>query len=268
MKKPLLILALALSIFEFAPLGFCAPKTKPVEPISKAKKVKKPKNAKKSSKSRYKKIVINTEIFLNTSLPQNKKGNYLLAPQTRIISSGALVHNSNIEVIELPKIRYILKYAFSECKNLKKIILGDDLQEVFPSAFLKCNPNLKLVYKGKEYSTLEFFKEMDQPMVFKNPEKELRTKIEKHSSNANVQAKNPQIKPNVLGIKFVPVPVPVTMTNFPVFPLVNLPANKPGFCPTVKCNVAPNQQLFFNPASIKNFSFKEPSVIESSIDDE
>ena len=44
MKKPLLILALALSIFEFAPSGFCAPKAKPVEPTSKAKKVKKPKN--------------------------------------------------------------------------------------------------------------------------------------------------------------------------------------------------------------------------------
>ncbi len=262
MKKPLLTLALALSAFALAPPGFCAPKAKPAESTSKVRKEKKPK---KSSKNKYKKIVINTEIFSHISLPKNKKGNYLLAPQTRVISSGALVHNSNIEVIELPKIKYILKNAFSECKNLKKIILGDDLQEVFPSAFFKCNPNLKLVYKGKEYSPLEFFKEIDQPMVFKNPE-ELRATVKNLSSNTGNPAKNPQTMPNLIGIKFVPVPVP--MANFQTFPLINLPTNKIGFYPTVKCNVATNQQLFFNPANAKKISFKEPSVIESSIDEE
>lgn len=260
MKKTLLALALTLSALGFAPSGFCAPKAKPNKPISsKTGKEKKPKTT-KPSENRYKKIIISSDILCKISLPRDRNDNYVFAPNAQVLDSYTFVHNPNIEVVELPKIKYIYRNAFSECKNLKKVILGNDLKEIFPSSFSKSNPDLKLVYQGKEYSPLEFFKKMDPAVVLKSPEETSREKI-KNITSINKQALE-KVVPRFRTIPVIPLRRPLASARFSPF-LLNSTPGKTKFRPIVSHNIVFNPYKFSKSAS----SSREPSIIEDSLDE-
>lgn len=167
MKKSLSIMALVLASFGFAPSGFCAPKAKSDQSkIEKAKKPKKEtKTAKNQQKHRYQKIIINDTVLDDTTSPPCINENYLLAPKAKILDSSVLAFEENLEVVELPEIRHVGPFAFCKCTNLKKVILGDKLIEVSPSAFQSCHPDLKIIHKGKEYSHSEFFTKNKLPIL-------------------------------------------------------------------------------------------------------
>ena len=169
MKQSLSIMALMLASLGFAPSGFCAPKAKPDQ--SRIEEIKKPKKetktAKNQQKDHYKKIIVDDFVLDDTTCPPCINEDYLLAPKAEILDNSVLAFEENLEVVELPEIRHIGPLAFCKCTNLKRVILGDKLIEVEPSAFYGCHPDLKIVYKGKEYSHSEFLTKNNLPIISK-----------------------------------------------------------------------------------------------------
>lgn len=171
MKKLLSAAILAIAFLGFVPSGFCTPKDKPNHSNSKIEKTTKPKKEiKNPSEKEYTKITIIQEIFNNTSLQKKYVGNYLFAPRTVRILDRALANQLHIEVVDLPKIHTIDSNVFYGCRNLKKVILGQNLNKVDPCAFNGCPANLKIIYKNKEYSIPKFFEENNWVIDFKEPQ--------------------------------------------------------------------------------------------------
>lgn len=60
-----------------------------------------------------------------------------------------------IERIEVPNVTYILEGTFADCKNLKEVILHDDIKVICFSAFVGCE-KLKTIKFPKNVTEIEF----------------------------------------------------------------------------------------------------------------
>ena len=261
MKKLFSALALTLGILAIAPSAFCSPKENPNTAKLTIDKEKKPKKEAEKShkKSKYKKIVIKRELLSQTFLPATIDENYLFAPNADIVNFYALANQPNIEVVKLPKVRTIFPGAFMGCKNLKKIILGDDLQAASIGSFTECNPNLKIIYKGKKYSVIEFFEQNS----WINPlSKSHQTLV----SAANKNTPEPKAMPAPNFCKHISAKNSNPMNNFAVLPLVTPLQNLFPVLPQ-KIIAVPAKYFFTVKTKCKKSIAEEPTVIESSLEE-
>lgn len=261
MKKLFSALALTLGILAFAPSAFCSPKENPNSAKSTVDKEKKPKKETEKShkKSKYNKIVIKRDLLSQALLPATIDQNYLFAPNVDIVNFYALANQLNLEVVKLPKVRTIFPGAFMGCKNLKKIILGDDLQEASIGSFTECSPNLKIVYKGKKYSLIEFFEQNTWVNPFSKSHQAL-------VSAANKNTPETKVTPSTDSCKHISANNSNSMNNFTVLPLATTIQNLFPVFPQ-KTIAVPAEYFLTAKTKCKKSIAEEPTVIESSLEE-
>ena len=155
-KKLTAITLSSLGILASAPSAFCAPKACP----SSAKKNNNITNAPKkhvqtdSSKTK----VISNRIISKKLIGCKFTQKHLKAPNATFIYDGAFSDQPNLKKIYLPEAAHVGSRAFENCEKLETIVFTDKLTSLAPDAFLGCMKDLKIIYKGQEYSASDFMK--------------------------------------------------------------------------------------------------------------
>ena len=84
------------------------------------------------------------------------------------VEEEAFLNQTKMQVIYLPEIKQIDKYAFKGCDSLKVVILTSSLERIHTQAFEECNPDLQIMYDKVYYSVRDFFTKI----VYNNNSKE------------------------------------------------------------------------------------------------
>lgn len=158
-KKSAAIVVSALGVLTSAPSAFCAPKACPNSEKKNYNITKAPKKRENESQTSHTKIIPNRIIskkYMDGEIFQKRVD----APDAVAVEDYAFANQSHIKKVKLPKAVHVGSRAFENCENLEKIVFTDQLTSIAPDAFLGCRLDLKIIYKGLEYSVGEFAQEV------------------------------------------------------------------------------------------------------------
>ncbi len=156
-KKLTAITLSSLGILASAPSAFCAPKACPSSEKKNHDITKAPKKRGGQTKSSKTKVILN-RIVSKESFGCKFTQKNLEAPYATYIYDDAFSNQPNLKKIYLPKAVHVGSRAFENCEKLETIVFTDKLTSLAPDAFLGCMKDLKIFYKGQEYSASDLMK--------------------------------------------------------------------------------------------------------------
>lgn len=104
--------------------------------------------------------VITSENITKKSLNYIVGANCLEAPFATVVQEYALSNQPNLQRINLPNVSYLGYGAFANCEKLKEVVLNNEILRIDSGAFVGCNKDLKIIFKGRQYPVTEIMKKI------------------------------------------------------------------------------------------------------------
>ena len=158
LKKLAAVALSALEILTAMPSAFCAPKPFP-NSAEKKYETTAPRKRTNNAKSSKKEIIINS-IISKQLIGRTFNKKCIEAPNAITVGDYGLANQPNVKKIKLPQVTHVGSHAFENCENLEKIVFTDQLAEIAPDAFVGCRIDLKIIYKGEEFTADELMRKI------------------------------------------------------------------------------------------------------------